>query len=616
VIQDVDAALRRLLIEKVPLPVDRFLVKFDVPDRETWKPPSTKVSINVYLYDIRENHDLASPVWYEEMAPDGTIVRERPAARLDLFYVVSAWSGAKEPDAREEHEALSNILRTLLYYPTLPPWVLGGALVGQRPPLPTLVAQLDGLPHPPAEFWSALNNRLRPSISLVVTIALKPAAYLEGPDVLFPVESGTLAVGVSAGDVLRVEVRPALAIERAAGTEVFAVTTQATAATLEAPLLADASELIVADGTKIRANEWVLVSDAAGEAVRPLVDGRSGVSTIRIAPPLRSPHAATVQVLELTAEMTSDNLTKLVLEADAAANAPSIRAIDGTAIPAGSWILIDDGPERTEFVQLQGAPGAGTPTTLMLVEPTRFAHRAGRPLLPALVGAVLAQLAEDANQLGTSATLSAAPPVGTRVKIGRGEETEFARIAGLPAGPLPAPVPVAPALRKNHLNQPAKAAVRPVLPGASIGKLARRAEADTAEIVVAGPSTLRPGDVLRLGGAASDAFHEIVAVVAELGAVQEPTEDFHVVGAWITDDADPPAAVAGAQVVLAQLDAAANEVQWWAGATDAEGHVIFSGLQAGRYRLRIQAPGFQQTATQVRVPSVTAREYEVQLTPS
>jgi hypothetical protein len=63
------------------------------------------------------------------------------------------------------------VLQVFAALPAIPPAFLQGALVGQEPPLPLVAAQADGLPNP-AEFWTALGNQLRPSLTLTATLAM------------------------------------------------------------------------------------------------------------------------------------------------------------------------------------------------------------------------------------------------------------------------------------------------------------------------------------------------------------------------------------------------------------------------------------------------------------
>jgi hypothetical protein len=97
--------------------------------------------------------------------------------------LVTAWpvGGAELP--LQEHRLLSQTLQTLSRHPTIPASFLQGSLVGQQPPLPLLTAQTDGLKDP-ADFWTAIGNKLRPSISVTVTIAMERFAPMTAPMVI------------------------------------------------------------------------------------------------------------------------------------------------------------------------------------------------------------------------------------------------------------------------------------------------------------------------------------------------------------------------------------------------------------------------------------------------
>jgi hypothetical protein len=221
-IQELDTTLERLLREKVPLPPDQYDIVFDRPDSDrTSRYAAERVTLNLYLYDIRENRELRRTDWQAEVQPDGTFIKRRPPVRIDCAYLITAWSQAdpvNQPGVatQQEHILLAQVLTVLLRYATLPPEVLQGRLVGQQPPLPTMVAQPDKVPNP-AEFWTALGNMLRPSLHLVVTISIDPSAYLEALERLVPVASKTLEFGVGVERVYRSQIRPSLREDRNAG---------------------------------------------------------------------------------------------------------------------------------------------------------------------------------------------------------------------------------------------------------------------------------------------------------------------------------------------------------------------------------------------------------------
>ena len=171
-ISDLADALKAILSANgLPTEVVNADISFDRPS-DTYNPPTT--TINLFLYDIRENADLRSnePV-IERQGGIATI--HRPPVRVACSYLVTAWIGAEatgEEAILRQHELLGEVLRVFAGMPTIPPERLTGALASQPYPIPLAVLQTD-LVRNPAEFWSALGGKLRPSFTLTATLALE-----------------------------------------------------------------------------------------------------------------------------------------------------------------------------------------------------------------------------------------------------------------------------------------------------------------------------------------------------------------------------------------------------------------------------------------------------------
>ncbi|HET8522978.1 MAG TPA: Pvc16 family protein [Thermomicrobiales bacterium] len=156
-------------------------IAFEAPDRE-WASRVSKPTVNCYLYDIRENLELRGTDWIVERDPtNGNLVTKRqPPHRYDLSYVCTAWTA----DVEDEHRLLWRVLATFLQCPRLPLHLLRGELASVDGPIMTEVAQPDGLLRDPADVWSALDNRIRPSVNFVATLPLEDRVVLEAPLVL------------------------------------------------------------------------------------------------------------------------------------------------------------------------------------------------------------------------------------------------------------------------------------------------------------------------------------------------------------------------------------------------------------------------------------------------
>jgi hypothetical protein len=166
-INELDETIKQLLIQKVPLEPSEVDIVFEAPDRE-WAASISKPTVNFYLYDIRENHELRNYEWTMERNNGRTATRRRAPLRIDLSYLVTVWTN----DIGDEHRLLWRVLAALSRHSPLPDELLQGKLKEQEFEIRTTTAQPDGLFKNPADFWSALDNQLKPSINYVVTLPL------------------------------------------------------------------------------------------------------------------------------------------------------------------------------------------------------------------------------------------------------------------------------------------------------------------------------------------------------------------------------------------------------------------------------------------------------------
>jgi hypothetical protein len=134
-------------------------------------------TINLYLYDVRENNTLRQHQWQQMGSDDQQARHKRTPYRVDCHYMLTAWVN-KEPE--DEHRLLTRAMLALFRFPVLPETVLVGLMKDQPFELQGQLARHDRLTNP-AEVWSALDNELRPSVSYVVTLALDPWTEVTGP---------------------------------------------------------------------------------------------------------------------------------------------------------------------------------------------------------------------------------------------------------------------------------------------------------------------------------------------------------------------------------------------------------------------------------------------------
>lgn len=179
-ISELDESIKQILIKEGGFDPNEVEVSFEIPNRE-WSAGISKPTLNCYLFDIRENRELRQAGQQVERAPNGSgMVRRRAPMRVDLTYLITAWTRQVE----DEHRLLWHVLATMARFSTLPAEYRQGRLHDQALPVYTRIAQPDTVLKSPGEFWTALENQLKPSLSYVVTLALDPELIAAGPPVL------------------------------------------------------------------------------------------------------------------------------------------------------------------------------------------------------------------------------------------------------------------------------------------------------------------------------------------------------------------------------------------------------------------------------------------------
>ncbi len=170
-IDDLDETIRQLLIAEMPIKNGEVEISFEQPRRENsirWSRPT----VNLFLYDVRENNVLRHHGWEglpESNGKDILAHQKRTPMRVDCYYMLTTWAAVPE----DEHRLLARCLLALFRFPILPQERLVGSLCNPRFDIQARLASHDKLTNP-AELWSALDNEIRPSISYMVTLSLDP----------------------------------------------------------------------------------------------------------------------------------------------------------------------------------------------------------------------------------------------------------------------------------------------------------------------------------------------------------------------------------------------------------------------------------------------------------
>jgi hypothetical protein len=179
VIHDVDESLRKLVVRDA-INGSGVEVSFEAPNKD-WSSRRNAPTVNIYLYDVREDLDRRE-LAFEEIRAEGRVVERRPPPRrFKLSYLVTVWTQRPE----DEHRLLSTLLACFLAHETLPVDVMPPSLAA----VPYVTLLTVGMPPPKdralADVWSALGGELKPSLDLVLTAPFETGRVLAaGPPVV------------------------------------------------------------------------------------------------------------------------------------------------------------------------------------------------------------------------------------------------------------------------------------------------------------------------------------------------------------------------------------------------------------------------------------------------
>jgi hypothetical protein len=171
-IRDLSSTLKAVLSDPslaVPFPeLSNALIAFDRPD-DGFKPAQT--TVDLFLFDVRENMELRSNEPKIERLNGQAVIHPSPM-RVACTYLITAWPVGGTDLVLQEQRLLTQALQVLSRYPKIPASFLKGKLATQEPPLPMMASHPEELKNP-AEFWTAIGNKMRASVTVTVTISME-----------------------------------------------------------------------------------------------------------------------------------------------------------------------------------------------------------------------------------------------------------------------------------------------------------------------------------------------------------------------------------------------------------------------------------------------------------
>ena len=175
---DLDEALRTLLRRELERHgFEGVEIAFDAPATD-WSAKLTNPTVNLFLYDLRENIAQADTT-PRDIRVNGNTFTAPPPLRLEVTYSVTAWTKAVE----DEHRLLSQVLAILFSHPALPADLLGGRLAGASR-LRAIETEVGRPKEEKADFWTSIGGRYKASIDYAVKLEVESGVtFTRGPEV-------------------------------------------------------------------------------------------------------------------------------------------------------------------------------------------------------------------------------------------------------------------------------------------------------------------------------------------------------------------------------------------------------------------------------------------------
>jgi hypothetical protein len=185
VLELIDTSLEAFFRATVPLSSQDVDVAFEPPDRE-WSAKLTRPTVNLFLRDIRHSSER-SRSGVEELERDGRIVRRLALPRVELRYLITAWTS----DHGDERALLSGLMRTLLAHGEIPePFVAEGL---RHHPAPRILMARTTDDH--ADHSDGIDGQLKPGITMIVISVVETDVYTPAGPPVAVFEARLAAIG-------------------------------------------------------------------------------------------------------------------------------------------------------------------------------------------------------------------------------------------------------------------------------------------------------------------------------------------------------------------------------------------------------------------------------------
>lgn len=171
-----NSSLKTLITKELDnTPLCTVDIKFAPPNKD-FQSQVTKPTVNIFLYDIRENLELRthqSIVVKDNTRTDLAPLQICPK-HVSFSYILTAWT--KSENNSDIDVILSLLLEKLLYFSELPEKYLDDS-INTLKPLPKIQILHPTFLQGIGEFWQALEGQPKPLIHCTITAPIYPDQY-------------------------------------------------------------------------------------------------------------------------------------------------------------------------------------------------------------------------------------------------------------------------------------------------------------------------------------------------------------------------------------------------------------------------------------------------------
>ena len=173
-LHQLDIALENMIRRRLGYDRGALDIAFETPDTD-FRSTVTKPTLNLFLWDIRRSADEAHAGRERVVVDRQEVWRQRPP-RIDFQYLLTAWTD----HVADEHELLGRSLVAMLGCQSLDGEDLPAFADAADQPPSVRVARADGKDL--ADFWGAIDGKLKPGLNLVISATVDPVVHaVAGP---------------------------------------------------------------------------------------------------------------------------------------------------------------------------------------------------------------------------------------------------------------------------------------------------------------------------------------------------------------------------------------------------------------------------------------------------